>query len=100
MLFFIVFVFVFVLVFVNVFVLVFVRSFVFVFNDILPVHAILETLDTLANAVHELRNLLAAEEQQNDQQDDNNLGCANKEKWDIHNDVFIVGEQVLLIINK
>ena len=73
---------------------------VFVLLYLFTIHAILETLDTLADAVHEFRNLLAAKEQQNDQQDDNNLGSANKEKWDIHNDVFIVGEQVLLIINR
>ena len=40
------------------------------------VHALLETLDTLAQATHEFRNLLAAEEQQYNRHNQDNLACS------------------------
>ena len=40
------------------------------------VHPLLEALDALAQATHELGNLPAAEEQQNDENDGDDLACS------------------------
>ena len=44
------------------------------------VHPLLETLDTLAQATHELGNLPAAEEEQDDSHNENNLACTKVKK--------------------
>ena len=44
------------------------------------VHALLEALDSLAEATHEFGNLPAAEEQQDDQDDSDDLACPEVHK--------------------